>query len=127
VRAITTPSRLGFKDTVESLQAKLAATGQTLFAAIDQAAAARGVGLELRPTTLLVFGNPKGGTPLMAAYHEVALCLPLKLVVAELATGHVSVMRERMTVLAADYGVPADHPALAAMDQLLEALAASVA
>jgi uncharacterized protein (DUF302 family) len=126
MRTTTTRSKSSFSETVAKLTSAIAASGNTLFASIDQAAAARAVGLELRPTTLLVFGNPKGGTPLMAAFPVFAVQLPLKLVVAETPDG-VIITRDRMAAVAPDYGVPADHPAIAAMDRALDALATALA
>jgi uncharacterized protein (DUF302 family) len=123
---VTTRSRYTFGDTVDRLTAAIGAAGNTVFAAIDQAAAAHGVGLALRPTTLLVFGNPRGGTPLMVASVPIALQLPLKLVVAELADG-VVVLHDVVARIAPGYGVAADHPAVVAMDRALEALASAVA
>ena len=65
-------------ETVDRLQAILQAKGITIFARIDQQAEAKKVGLSLRPTQLLLFGNPKAGTPLMVAEPTIALDLPLK-------------------------------------------------
>lgn len=76
-----------YAETLSILRQAIAAGGNTLFADIDQSAAAASVGLTLRPTTLLVFGNPKGGTPLMDADPEFALELPLKVLVWEEQTG----------------------------------------
>jgi uncharacterized protein (DUF302 family) len=68
-------------DTVASLTALLDAKGMKVFAVIDQRAEAEAVGLELRETVLVVFGNPAGGTPVMAASPLAALDLPLKVLV----------------------------------------------
>jgi len=68
-------------DTVSSLTALLDAKGMKVFAVIDQRAEAEAVGLELRETVLVVFGNPAGGTPVMAASPLAALDLPLKVLV----------------------------------------------
>jgi uncharacterized protein (DUF302 family) len=68
-------------DTVVRLTAMISATGMKLFAVIDQAAEARQAGLELRETTLVIFGNPAAGTPIMAASPLAALDLPLKILV----------------------------------------------
>ena len=75
--AIVSISRYAYGETVERLMSAIAAAGTTLFAQIDQSAAAENAGLRLRPTTLLVFGNPKAGTPLMDAFPLAALDLPL--------------------------------------------------
>jgi uncharacterized protein (DUF302 family) len=71
------------KETLDRFQELLAVKGITVFARIDQQAEARKAGLDLRPTELLVFGNPKAGTPLMEAFPLSALDLPLKLLAWE--------------------------------------------
>jgi uncharacterized protein (DUF302 family) len=68
-------------DTVARLTGALAAKGVRLFAVIDQRAAAADVGLELRETVLVIFGNPAAGTPVMQAAPLAALDLPLKVVI----------------------------------------------
>jgi uncharacterized protein (DUF302 family) len=66
---------------VTRIEGALGAAGMKVFARIDQAAEARAVGLEMRPTVILFFGSPKGGTPLMVARPTVAIELPLKALV----------------------------------------------
>ena len=68
-------------DTVARLTRRLADTGVRLFATIDQRAAAREVGLDLRETVLVIFGSPAAGTPVMAAAPLAALDLPLKVLI----------------------------------------------
>jgi uncharacterized protein (DUF302 family) len=70
-------------EAVARLERALAAAGMKIFARIDHAAEAHAVGLAMRPTVLLVFGSPKGGTPLMVARPTVAIDLPLKALVWE--------------------------------------------
>ena len=77
----TTASKYAYAETVTRLKETITGAGNTIFATIDQAAAASGAGLELRPTTLLVFGNPKAGTALMQSDPLIGLDLPLKLLV----------------------------------------------
>lgn len=79
----TLQSVYSFQDTIERLQGAFEAKGFVIFAIIDQQKAARSVGLDMPPTTLLVYGNPKGGTPLMLAAPDFALELPLKVLVRE--------------------------------------------
>ncbi|WP_206997975.1 DUF302 domain-containing protein [Trinickia mobilis] len=81
--AITLQSRHDFQTTVFRLTEALAASGIRLFADIDQAAAARDAGMALRPTRLFIFGNPKAGTPVMAANPLAALELPFRAVIWE--------------------------------------------
>ncbi|AUT62441.1 DUF302 domain-containing protein [Paraburkholderia terrae] len=76
-------SEHGFSITVARLRGLLADKGMTIFVDIDQADAAAQVGMTLRPTRLIVFGNPKGGTPVMQANALAGLLLPLKALVWE--------------------------------------------
>jgi uncharacterized protein (DUF302 family) len=122
---MTKRSRHSYPHTLEVLKKVIADAGNTIFTSIDQSAAAAGVGLTLRPTTLLVFGNPKGGTPMMDAFPLVALELPLKLLVWEDAGG-VSVAYEPMSEVAARYGVTGMDARVEAMDRALEALTNAV-
>jgi uncharacterized protein (DUF302 family) len=80
---LTLQSKYDFATTVSRLKAALTAHGVTLFAEIDQSAAAADAGMALRPTRLFLFGNPKAGTPVMEANPHAALELPLKTVVWE--------------------------------------------
>ena len=80
---ITMPSSYGPKETMERLKAEAAAKGLTILARIDHTAGATQVGLQLRPTELLIFGNAKAGTPLMQSNQEVGIDLPLKALVWE--------------------------------------------
>jgi uncharacterized protein (DUF302 family) len=77
------PSRHSVDDTVDRLQRFLRSKGVTLFALVDHGGEARKVGLAMRPTKLLIFGDPRAGTPLMVASPSVAIDLPLKLLVSE--------------------------------------------
>lgn len=120
---MTTLSHHPFWQTVEMLSGAIVAAGNAIFATIDQAAAAKIAGLSLRPTTLIVFGNPKGGTPLMEAAPLVALELPLKILVWEDDAG-VRVAYTPMSEIAARYGI--DDPRVAAMDRALVALSSVV-
>jgi uncharacterized protein (DUF302 family) len=77
----TIPSSYGPKDTMNRLEAAVKAKGMTIFARVDHAAGASAVGLSLRPTEVLIFGNAKGGTPLMQSVQTIGLDLPLKALV----------------------------------------------
>ncbi|MFY9664386.1 MAG: DUF302 domain-containing protein [Candidatus Cybelea sp.] len=122
---MTKRSRHSYPKTLAILKEAVADAGNTIFASIDQSAAAAGAGLRLRPTTLLVFGNPNGGTPLMDAFPLVALELPLKLLVWADADG-VSVAYEPMSEIAARYGVTGMDARVEAMDRALESLTNAV-
>ena len=80
-----------FNETVERIEALFKAKKIKLFVRIDQAAEATAVGLALRPTTLLIFGDPAKGTPLMKAYPSLAIDLPLKALVWETAPAEVQI------------------------------------
>ena len=80
---ITLASNHPVKATMDRLEAALRDKGITLFARIDHAAGAASVDMPLRPTELIIFGNPKSGTPLMLAAPSSALDLPLKILVRE--------------------------------------------
>jgi uncharacterized protein (DUF302 family) len=78
---ITKPSKYTVKETIEKFESAIkakAAGGWVIFSRIDHAAAAKEVGLEMRPRTVIVFGNPKGGTPSMTKSATLAIDLPLK-------------------------------------------------
>ena len=80
-------SRFGPKETMDRLEAEIRAQGMTVFARIDQAAGATEVGLTLPPTELIIFGNARGGTPLMQSEQTVGIDLPLKALVWEDTAG----------------------------------------
>jgi uncharacterized protein (DUF302 family) len=84
---ITLRSSYGPKETMNRLETEVKAKGLTVFARIDHAAGAAAVGLPLRPTELLIFGNAKGGTPLMQSVQTIGIDLPLKAVVWQDASG----------------------------------------
>jgi uncharacterized protein (DUF302 family) len=86
---ISQPSPYSVTETMNRLEAVLQVKGITIFARIDQQAEAEKVELSLRPTQLLLFGNPKAGTPLMVAEPTIALDLPLKVLAWEAADGKV--------------------------------------
>jgi len=73
----------GFAPTLERIANAIESHGMTIFARIDHAAGARTVGLAMPPTIVLLYGNPKGGTPLMLAAPQAALDLPLRVLVRE--------------------------------------------
>jgi uncharacterized protein (DUF302 family) len=84
---ITIPSANGPEETKARLEAEIRAKGMTVFAHIDHAAGAAAAGLSLRPTDLLIFGNAKGGTPLMQQVQTIGIDLPLKALVWQDETG----------------------------------------
>jgi uncharacterized protein (DUF302 family) len=94
--------------TVEQLKKILQAKGITLFSIVDHSGEAAKVGLAMRPTKLVIFGNPKGGTPLMIAAPSVALDLPLKILIAEDTDGKVWLSWNSPAYLQARHGFPPD-------------------
>lgn len=84
-------SSYGFEPTVERISAALQGAGATIFARIDHRAAAQSVGLQMPPTVVLIYGNPKGGTPLMNQAPTLALDLPLRVLIREDASGKTQV------------------------------------
>jgi uncharacterized protein (DUF302 family) len=82
-------SRFGPKETMDRLEAEVKAKGLTIFARIDHAAGAAAVGMSLRPTEVLIFGNARGGTPLMEINQSVGIDLPLKALVHQDEAGKV--------------------------------------
>jgi uncharacterized protein (DUF302 family) len=83
------PSKHPVEQTVEALTALLKSKGIAIFALIDHSGEAQKVGLKMRPTKLVIFGNPKAGTPLMLASPSSAIDLPLKILVWEDGQGNV--------------------------------------
>jgi uncharacterized protein (DUF302 family) len=86
---IDLPCSHSVAETADRLESLLKSKGIKIFARIDQAAEARAAGLEMRPMVLLIFGDPKAGTPLMNRYPTIAIDLPLKALVWETAEGKV--------------------------------------
>jgi uncharacterized protein (DUF302 family) len=121
---VNLPTSNSVEATVGKLKGILQAKGVALFALIDHSGEARKVGLELRPTKLLVFGNPKTGTPLMQAAPTSAIDLPLKILVWEDAGGKVWVSYNSPAYLQERHGLPAD---LIKNIATVEALAAAAA
>ena len=101
-------STRGFDETVAHFEQLIAAKGMTLFAKIDFTGDAKRVGLTMPRMMLLVFGNPKGGTPVMVAAPSSALDLPLKVLVSEEADGKVLLSFNTPEYLAARHGIPSE-------------------
>ncbi|MEO5764282.1 MAG: DUF302 domain-containing protein [Casimicrobiaceae bacterium] len=116
---ITSPSSYGPKPTMDRLEAVLKEKGLTIFARVDHAAGAAKVGKTLRPTEVLIFGNPAGGTPLMECSQTAGIDLPLKALVWEDAAGKVWLAYNDPAYLAARHGAPE----CAAVGNLQKALA----
>ncbi|UVF22197.1 DUF302 domain-containing protein (plasmid) [Microvirga terrae] len=100
-------SAFTFSETVQRLRSTLEGNGFTIFAAIDQREAAKSVGLDMPPTTLIIYGNPRGGTPLMLAAPDFSIELPLKVLVREDTDGRVFVVYNPARALEGKHGLPA--------------------
>lgn len=108
-------------ETVERLEKALEEKGIPVFAKFDHAENAREVGMDLRPTTVLVFGSPKVGTGLMEMDQSISLELPLKISVWEDEAGSTWLAAPKFRDVAAEYGVQG-HPAVGGMQKLVENL-----
>jgi uncharacterized protein (DUF302 family) len=107
-------------ETMQRLESLLREKGVTVFARVDHSGEAAKAGLTMRPTKLLIFGNPKGGTPLMQAAPTVAIDLPLKALFWEDAEGKVWLSYNDPAYLQHRHGVPAELvPNIAGMNGLL--------
>ncbi|HTT83780.1 MAG TPA: DUF302 domain-containing protein [Rhizomicrobium sp.] len=121
---ITIESRRGPRDTVERLVAEIGAKGLTIFARIDHAAGAAEAGLALRPTELVIFGNAKGGTPLMQRGQTIGIDLPLKMLVWQDADDRTWLSYNDPAWIVERHGVSPDLlPNLKMMSEMLAALA----
>ena len=103
---VNKPSKHSVEQTVEALSNILKSKGVAVFALIDHSGEAEKVGLKMRPTKLLIFGNPKAGTPLMLASPSSAIDLPLKILVWEDAQGKVWVSYNSPEYLRERHGLP---------------------
>src|SRR6266576_5605989 len=119
-------SQHSVEQTVERLTALLHAKGVTLFALVDHSEEAAKVGMKMPPTKLVIFGNPKAGTPLMLAAPSVAIDLPLKILVWEDALGKVWLSYNSTAYLQQRHGLPeALVPNIAVVEALARAAGAS--
>jgi len=105
---IDTPSSHSVDETVERLKEILQAKGITLFALVDHSGEAEKVGMKMRPTKLLIFGNPKAGTPVMLAAPTSAIDLPLKILIWEDAQGKVWVTYNSPVYLQERHSLPTE-------------------
>jgi uncharacterized protein (DUF302 family) len=105
---IDIPSPYTVPETLARLQSILKEKGVTVFALVDHSAEAAKAGLEMRPTQLLIFGNPKGGTPVMVAAPSTAIDLPLKALAWQDAQGKVWLSYNDPEYLQQRHGIPAN-------------------
>src|SRR5580692_4748703 len=121
----TIKSSHGPQDTMSRLEAAVRAKGMTVFARIDHSAGASAVGLSLNPTEVLIFGNAKGGTPLMQAVQTIGIDLPLRALVWQDASGETWLSWNDPAWLAARHGVSGVEAVTRKLTALLEDLAKS--
>lgn len=100
------PSNHSVDETVQRLTDIIHSRGLALFALVDHSGEAAKVGMQMRPTKLLIFGSPKGGTPLMLAAPSVAIDLPLKILVRQDDAGKVLVSYNSPAYLQERHGFP---------------------
>src|SRR5690349_3608983 len=105
---IQIPSKHGFDETVDRVQNLLRSGGIALFAVIDHSGEAEKVGMKMPSTKLLIFGNPKAGTPLMLAAPSSAIDLPLKVLVSEDNEGKVLISYNSPQYLRERHGFPGE-------------------
>ena len=120
---VTIPSHHSVDGTVEKLLAILQAKGVKLFALVDHSGEAAKVGMKMPPTKLLIFGNPKAGTPLMLAAPSIAIDLPLKVLVWEDGQNKVWISYNSAQYLQQRHGLPRDLIQNIVMVELLAARA----
>jgi uncharacterized protein (DUF302 family) len=111
------------RETMNRLETAVTAKGLTVFARIDHAEGASSVGLSLRPTEVLIFGNAKGGTPLMQAVQTVGIDLPLKALVWQDAAGDTWLSWNDPAWLAARHGVSGAEAVAGKLTAMLEDVA----
>ena len=104
----TIESHFGPRETLDRLEADVKAKGLTVFARIDHAAGAAAVGMQLLPTAVLIFGNARGGTPLMQSNPLIGIDLPLKVLVWQDTSGKTWLSYVDPGTLAQRYGLPAN-------------------
>jgi uncharacterized protein (DUF302 family) len=118
---VSRPSPFAVQETLERLKAVIGSHNLTLFAQIDHSDLARDVGLTMQEAHVLIFGNPKGGTPLMIASPLLALDLPLKVLVWQSADGRVWVSTNSLDYLSERYALPQELAGnLAVVDVVIE-------
>ena len=105
---IDVPSPYSVPETLARLESILKERGLTIFARVDHSGEAERAGLKMRPTQLLIFGSPKGGTPVMVAAPSVAIDLPLKALAWEDERGRVWLSYNAPEYLQQRHGFPVD-------------------
>ena len=120
-------STFGPKETMDRLEAEIHQKGMNVFARIDHAAGAANVGLALAPTEVIIFGNPRGGTPLMQSVQTVGIDLPLKVLVWQDAANKTWLSYNEPGWIAQRHGVAGAESTIDKMADLLSAIAREAA
>lgn len=107
---------------MDRLETAIRAQGMKVFARIDHAAGASEAGLELRPTEVIIFGNARGGTPLMQSAQTIGIDLPLKALVWEDASGTTWLSYNEPSWIAQRHGVANAEPVVSKMSAVLSAM-----
>jgi uncharacterized protein (DUF302 family) len=118
----TIKSMRGPQDTMSRLEAAVKAKGMTVFARIDHAAGASSVGMSLNPTEVLIFGNARGGTPLMQAGQTIGIDLPLKALVWQDASGETWLSYNDPAWIAARHGLSDKETVIANLAAALDSV-----
>jgi uncharacterized protein (DUF302 family) len=123
----TIQSSFGPKATMDRVETQIQARGLNVFARIDHAADAAEAGLPLAPTNLIIFGNARGGTPLMQSVQTVGIDLPLKILVWQDAANNTWLSYNEPNWIAQRHGVAGAESTIDKMADLLRAIARKAA
>jgi len=123
----TIASNFGPKETIDRLETEVHSNGMDVFARVDHATGAAEVGLTLRPTELIMFGNARGGTPLMQSVQTIGIDLPLKALIWEDAAGKTWISYNEPGWIAQRHGVSDAQPVVTKMVDLLSAISRKAA
>ena len=121
------PSTRGVKESIDALAAAVEAAGAKVVARVDHAAGAKAVGADMKPAEVLIFGNPKLGTPLLQANPRAGLDLPMKVLAYEDAKGKVWIVTTRAAALRSRYGIKGKDEVITAMTGALDKLTGAAA
>ena len=123
---VTYRSRMSVNETTGRLEELLQSKGMTIFSRIDHAEAARQVGMDLRPTILLVFGNPRAGTLIMQCAQSAAIDLPLKFLIWENEAGETLVSYSDPETIASRHNIRGCSEVLTNIGELIQSFAETV-
>lgn len=121
------PSTRSVKESIDALATAVEAAGAKVVARVDHAAGAKAIGAEMKPAEVLMFGNPKLGTPLMQANPRAGLDLPMKVLAYEDAKGKVWIVTTRAAALKSRYGIKGKDDVITAMTGALDKLTGAAA